>query len=73
MNIYCVYFRITFEGEDGNITHSEEGMAFCEGELDRSSFERSIVVRYVREGDARVNFQVKNMRQTREQVPEDVR
>lgn len=54
--IKLVYFQLTFQGTDGNITHSESGMALCEGNPEEESFKRNIASRYYRTGDAKVVF-----------------
>lgn len=54
--IQLIHYQLTFQGEDGNITHSAEGMALCEGDPDGESFKRCIASRHYRSGDLRVNY-----------------
>lgn len=65
MTIKLVYFQLTFQGDDGNITHSESGMALCDGNPDGESFKRNIASRYYRTGDAKVLFTFEVVKQAK--------
>lgn len=67
--IKMVYYRITFQGEDGNITHSEEGMAFCEGDPNEESFKRNIASRYYRDGDHKLIFSIEEVEEPKAKKP----
>lgn len=56
MTVNLIKYRLSFQGEDGNITHSAEGMALCEGDPDGESFKRVICARHYRDGDFKVLF-----------------
>jgi len=54
--IQLIHYQLTFQGEDGNITHSAEGMALCEGDPNGESFKRVIASRHYRSGDLKVAY-----------------
>lgn len=63
--IKLIYYRVTFQDEKGNITHSNEGVALCDGDPNEDSFKRNIASRHYRSGDLKMIFSLEVLKQVK--------